>query len=86
MTHIKFENLILCSSDFPKDADFEKLRTKLEKSRLYFIYGSNDDIFAEKNYKESMDLLNENEIEFKEIVFSGKHEINEDSINFILRK
>ncbi|MDQ3019982.1 MAG: hypothetical protein M3R36_05355 [Bacteroidota bacterium] len=81
-----FDNLILCSSDFPKDADFKKLKSKLEDSKIFFVYGSKDEIINEQKIHKNRKLLKDNEIDFEEIIFGGKHEINKDSLAKIANK
>jgi len=81
-----FNNLILCSSDFPKDADFNLLQKKSEYSKIYYLLGDNDSIIKRQNYINSVNLLSENKINFTEIGFSGGHKIDEDSLNNILTK
>lgn len=83
-----FENLILCSSDFPKDADFEKIKEKLNKSKLYFIHGTSDSAISNERYVESIKLLSENKIEFEDISFEGDHVLNKKflSDHFVNKK
>lgn len=80
-TNHHFDRLILCSSDFPKDAEFDKLKSKLQKSKLYFIYGNNDDVIGKQTFQESINLLKINAVGFDEIVFEGKHSIDKNSIS-----
>ncbi len=75
-----FDNLILCSSEFPRDADFKKLREKLSKSVLIYITGSHDEVVSQKSIDESFTLLKSNDIKFKEIIFEGKHEIPKETL------
>ena len=82
----KFDNLFLCSSDFPKDADFEKLKTKLEYSNMYFIYGLKDEIVKQERYSESVELLNKSNIDFSIVTFNGGHKIDRESILKLLTK
>ena len=71
-----FNNLILCSSDFPKDTDFIKLNEKLKKSKMYFIHGTSDSAITNERFNESIKLLYENKIEFEDISFDGDHVLN----------
>lgn len=82
----KFDKLLLCSSDFPKDADFKKLKIKLENSVLYFIYGLKDEIVKQERFTESTELLTKNNIEFSIVKFNGGHKIDPVSISEILAK
>ena len=75
-----FDKLILCSSDFPSDADFKQLNNRLETSELFLISGSRDDVLSRSTFTESAGLLGKNNTPFKEIIFDGKHEINKYSI------
>jgi len=79
-----FDELILCSSDFPKDADFGNLKLKLKNSTIHYLHGKNDDVVGMEKYNESKLLLRNNEIPFKEILFDGRHEINENTVKEII--
>lgn len=81
-----FENLILCSSDFPKDADFVKLNEKLKKSKMYFIHGTSDSAISNERYDESIRLLKDNEINFEDISFKGDHVLNKKLLNDLFCK
>jgi len=74
------DKLILCSSDFPKDADFSKLKKKMLTSEMEFIYAGKDDFFSQETFRQSMDLLKKNKINFKEITFDSGHVIDQTSI------
>ncbi len=81
-----FSGLILCSSDFPKDADFKELKKKLAVSQLYYLFGKYDEIISVEKFNESLDLLKTNAVPYKDIVFEGKHEIDRKSITDINNK
>ena len=86
-TDTKIDKIILCSSDFPKDADFTALKKKLnENVRLYYIYGLLDMIFTKDTYQASMNLLKLHKIDFTDLDFDGGHVINEKIIQKILLK
>lgn len=76
-----FDNLILCSSDFPKDADFPLLREKLSDSKLYYIHGTSDPVISNSTFSNSVNLLNENNIDFSHIKFDGGHVVNKDILS-----
>jgi len=80
-TNFYFNNLILCSSDFPKDADFVKLKEKLRNSKLFYHTGKEDKIVSLVNFENNKKLLEDNAVEFEEIVFNGHHEIDKDFLN-----
>ncbi len=79
-----FSRLILCSSDFPKDADMVKLRNKSSGSKLFFLQGNKDEIISQEKFSESLGFLKLNEIPFENIVFEGKHNIDKKSISAII--
>lgn len=79
-----FNNLLLCSSDFPKDVDFVKLKQKLEKSKMFYIFGNEDKSISWKSFKESISLLEDNDMNFEIINFHGGHIINEQSLKRFL--
>lgn len=75
-----FNKLILCSSDLPKDADFNALSHKIVNSELIYLQGEFDDVVSMVTFNESKKLFSENNIPFTEIIFKGKHEINKESL------
>jgi len=83
---VYFENLILCSSDFPKDADFEKLKIKSESTKIFYVYGNKDEIIRHGLFEAGNKLLDDNKIEFEKIIFSGGHKIDTEAISRILNK
>ncbi|HCA43327.1 MAG TPA: hypothetical protein DEP28_08755 [Bacteroidetes bacterium] len=73
-TYLKIDNLILCSSDFPKDADFGKLKKKVDEGmKLFYIYGTKDKAIRLENFENSEELLREKEIKFERVIFDGGH-------------
>jgi len=75
-----FGKLILCSSDFPKDADFNLLKEKLNHSEMIYIHGNKDEAVTEEKFSESRNLLLDNNIEFRELRFDGGHRVDAQSI------
>ncbi len=69
-------NLFICSSDIAKDVDISVLRKKSIESKIFYIYGSKDTSYSNKNFNDSVNFLNENKINFIEKTFEGGHEIN----------
>ncbi|MEO6694824.1 MAG: hypothetical protein ABIY50_08770 [Ignavibacteria bacterium] len=82
-SEFKFNKLMLCSSDFPEDTDFIKLKNKLKKSDMYYINGNSDRIITSKSLEESKKLLQSKEINFNELLFEGGHVIDKDSLNLV---
>ncbi len=78
--------LILCSSDFPADADFRKLITRLGNGKIKYIQGKSDDITGIRTFEKSSALLESNSVPFTKIFFDGKHEIDPDSVIEALKK
>ena len=76
----KFDALYLCSSDFPRDADFEKLKMKLKNSKMFYIYGNNDGIIPDASFDSSVKMLNKENVVYKTVIFEGKHIIHADTI------
>jgi len=75
-TDYYFNNLILCSSDLPKDANFVALKEKLTKSKIYYLNGKDDKVVNLLTFEKNKKLLEENGVKFEEIVFDGGHEID----------
>ncbi|MEP7146463.1 MAG: hypothetical protein ABI792_05600 [bacterium] len=79
------DNLILCSSDFPKDADFITLKEKLFLAQMYFIYGKQDDVIGQDTYRKSIELLKEKKIKHKEITFDQGHVIDQATLKKFIK-
>ena len=80
-----FDKLILCSSDFPKDAELDLLNEKLNNSEMIYIHGNTDMVVSEDTINQSKNLLSENKINFSEIRFDGGHRIDEFSVKEALK-
>lgn len=80
-----FDKLILCSSDFPIDAEFDLLKEKLVNSELIYIHGSMDETVGEGRFNESKNLLSGKKIKFREIRFNGGHRIDKEAVNEALK-
>jgi predicted esterase len=78
--------LILCSSDFPADADFIKLKTRLNGYELIYIQGKEDAIVGINTFRKSSSLLTSNGILHKEILFEGKHVISKEAVSAAMKK
>lgn len=74
------DKLILCSSDFPKDADFSGLKEKLSGAELYCLYGTNDRIISLSIYEEDLEMLRSKGIHYKQITFDGDHVIDPEAV------
>lgn len=80
-----FDNLILCSSDFPVDADFNKLNQKLVRSKMFYLHGDKDEIVSGKTFNAGIELLNSKDIRFEQIKFEGKHEIHRETLISVIK-
>lgn len=78
--------LILCSSDFPEDADFMKLKRRLNGNELIYIQGTEDPIVVTDTFRKSISLLASYRIPHKEILFIGKHVISKEAVCAALKK
>ncbi len=77
------QRLILCSSDFPRDTDFEKLNSRLKKAAMYYIWGDNDEFISKAAFEKSVELLVGNQVNFENYPFKGKHFILHERIRKI---
>lgn len=84
-SNFAFNNLILCSSDFPEDVDFIKLNQKLERSKMSYLYGDKDEVISGKTFSSGIELLKSKNIPFENIVFEGKHEINRETLKSVIK-
>jgi predicted esterase len=83
-TEMNVQKLVLCSSDFPQDADFESMREKNKTMKVYYMFGDKDKNIRLENFEKSIEMLNENKIVFEKIVFDGEHVIHQESVLKIL--
>lgn len=86
LSNNRFESVYLCSDDFPVDADFEKLKSRLENSKMFYIYGNADGIIPQTSFERSVKMLKEKDINFTEIIFDGKHSIHDETIKKLAGK
>ena len=80
-----FDNLILCSSDFPVDADFNKLNQKLERSKMFYIYGDKDEVISGNTFNSGVELLRSKNTPFDKIIFEGKHIISSETLISVIK-
>jgi predicted esterase len=78
--------LILCSSDFPADADFVKLNLRLNGNELIYIQGKEDTIVGIDTFRQSSSLLASKGITYREILFEGKHVISKEAVSAAMKK
>lgn len=78
--------LILCSSDFPADADFIKLKERLDDNELIYIHGNEDAIVGIDTFRKSSSLLSSKGIPHREILFEGKHVISKEAVSAAMKK
>lgn len=74
----KINALYICSSDIAKDVDLSVFRNKSNDSKIFYIYGSKDTSYSNKNFSDSLDFLKQNNIIFTEKTFEGGHDINSE--------
>jgi predicted esterase len=87
-TESKYDHskLILCSSDFPADVDFIKLKRRLNGNELIYIQGKEDAIVGIDTFRKGSSLLTSNGIPHKEILFEGKHVISKEAVTAAMKK
>lgn len=83
-TEMNIHKLVLCSSDFPGDADFESMREKNKSMKVYYLFGDKDRNIRLENFEKSIALLEENKIQFEKIMFDGEHIVHKESVLKIL--
>lgn len=77
-SNIPFDQILLWAGIFPPDLDFEKGKEKWKNKKTYVIYGDKDPYLDEQRLEEQNGLAAKLGIVPETIVFSGKHEINEE--------
>lgn len=76
--------LIIHSSDIPKDINFDSLKEKSQKTKIYCVYGDDDKAVRKENFESSIKLLQEKNINFTLHSFHGGHNIDIESLTKIL--
>lgn len=76
----RINKLFIWSSDIAKDVDFIAFKKKSTETEIFYVYGSEDSSYSNKNFSDSMNFMNENEIRFSEKKFIGGHEINKEML------
>lgn len=79
-TEMNVHKLVLCSSDFPQDTDFESMREKNKSMKVYYLFGDKDRNIRVENFEKSIALLEENKIQFEKIIFDGEHVVHKESV------
>ncbi len=77
--------LIIHSSNIPKDVDINILKEKSDRMKIHCVYGDEDKNIRKENFESSAKLLKENDINFKEHIFNGGHNVNMEAIKKILQ-
>jgi len=76
--NIHFDTLILWAGIFPPDLNFEEGTKVLMSKKTYVVIGDKDQFVTDERMKEFDDLALKLSIQPEKIVFSGRHEINEE--------
>jgi predicted esterase len=79
----QFENLVLCSSDFPRDVSFDLLKEKLNSSKMHFMCGDEDEFIPMDSFESAIKFLDEQNIPVERYRFKGRHVVNHDIIKKI---
>lgn len=81
----KVERLFVCSSDFPRDADFSTLKQKLADAKMYYTCGDEDEFIPMEWFDAAVMHLNESGIAIEPVRFKGRHVVNHELIKNILK-
>lgn len=68
---VKFDHLILWSSVFPEDMNFEIINN----ANTFMLYGDEDEFATNEHVKKQEALLSDSTVSFNIIPFNGKHDI-----------
>ncbi len=77
---VNFERLILWAGLFPPDMDFSKGHDILINKKTYLVAGDQDHFLTPERMAEFDDLAGKLNIQPEKIMFSGKHEIEEETL------
>ncbi|MEX2596219.1 MAG: hypothetical protein WEC59_04750 [Salibacteraceae bacterium] len=85
-SEIPFERLILHSTVFPNDFDFESNKARLSKIKSFAIFGDDDQFALEETIKEKMAWMNGKGVFPKLMRFKGGHQIAIDQVLLAMGK
>lgn len=78
--HVNFERLILWAGLFPPDMDFSVGHEILNNKKTYLVAGHQDHFLTPERMAEFDDLAGKLNIRPEKIMFSGKHEIHDETL------
>jgi predicted esterase len=77
---IDFKRLVLWAGIFPPDMDFDAGSKILHSKQVWMVYGKEDPFLSGDRFEEMRMLTQKLNANVKEIVFNGKHDIDEKTL------
>lgn len=79
---VKFNKLVLWSSVFPEDLDFELIPEQLEETSIYFCYGNDDEFMPSDRVEAFKSKLSQLNLKSKicNLEFQGGHDIDAETL------
>lgn len=74
---VEFKRLVLWAGIFPPDMDFDAGSKILRSKQVWMVYGNNDPFLSDDRFNEMRALTQKLNTGVKEVVFNGKHDIDE---------
>ncbi len=72
---ISFQKYILNAGDFPKDVDMIAFHAQNPDTKLYYLYGNEDELIPQIHFQEGIEL--HKNILTNVMIFEGKHELHQ---------
>lgn len=70
---VSFQKYVMNAGDFPKDVDFKTFYQKNLDTKLYYLYGKQDELIPQINFEQSLELYKD--FLTKILPFEGIHEL-----------
>lgn len=77
---IKFHQFILWAGIFPSDMNFEKGKEIFNHKKVISVYGESDPFITPARLKEAEELSSRLNIQPEQLIFSGKHELHDETL------
>ena len=75
-----FHNLILWAGAFPEDIPYYERKDYWVDKKLYFVYGTADELVSEKRKQWCFEVIKEKKLEVSVSTFDGKHEVDKSAL------
>lgn len=79
----KVNKLVLWAGSLAHDINYELSKVKLNKTKIFYVFGNNDEFFDQSKIAMNEILLQSADIEYQLVTFEGKHVIQAELLTEI---